>query len=56
MINKADMAKKILVINDSPRNEGNTELLADSFIKGVRMSGIYSDQAWCSLDWRTSCT
>ncbi|MDL2217634.1 flavodoxin family protein [Christensenellaceae bacterium OttesenSCG-928-M15] len=33
------MGKKILVINGSPRKQGNTELLVDAFLEGVRESG-----------------
>jgi multimeric flavodoxin WrbA len=33
------MAKKILIINGSPRKSGNTETLVDSLIKGVTESG-----------------
>lgn len=33
------MAKKILVLMGSPRTGGNTELLADAFITGVKAAG-----------------
>ena len=33
------MAKNIVVITGSPRKNGNTEILADAFIKGAKSSG-----------------
>lgn len=33
------MAKKVLVLTASPRKDGNTEKLADAFIKGVLAAG-----------------
>lgn len=36
--------KKILIINGSPRKEGNTELLIDSFIKGANECGHITEK------------
>lgn len=33
------MSKRIVVINGSPRKNGNTELLIDAFILGAESSG-----------------
>ena len=33
------MKKKILVLTGSPRNGGNSDLMADAFIKGARAAG-----------------
>lgn len=33
------MSKKILVLTGSPRNSGNSDLLADSFMKGAKAAG-----------------
>ena len=38
------MSKQILVITGSPRKEGNSDLLADSFIKGAMLNGNKVDK------------
>lgn len=33
------MSKKVLIISSSPRKDGNSEMLAASFIKGMQDAG-----------------
>ena len=33
------MSKKVLVISTSPRKGGNSDLLADEFVRGAREAG-----------------
>lgn len=39
MKGRIDMSKNILVMTGSPRKQGNSDMLAEAFIKGARQSG-----------------
>jgi len=47
------MSKKVLIISTSPRKNGNSETLADAFLKGVidggNMNGVLEIDVHCAF-------
>lgn len=43
------MSKKVLVISTSPRKGGNSDALADEFVRGAREGGTAWQKSRCSI-------